>query len=249
MAIKNAVRRNPNFRFDYFLRSLPVEALGRRCDQLMKAAEKEVEQLENYARELAGLPTEQENEGEELPPVEIPTYRTLQKQREVAQQTKADKERRELEEKVASIDAQIKAAQARLRELNEGSTVARVSPVHEENAASPKAVTGKKRKSAAKEGEEALHAKEESSDTGAAGPYGEFVEFPLYDGSEPPAEWKKPFTQYCNRTRKAVKATLSPEDRKNKVCMGRQRSVAKVYKWQVWIFSHHSHFCNTENDS
>ena len=38
----------------------------------MKAAEKEVEQLEKVAREAAGILTENEQEGILLPPIEIP---------------------------------------------------------------------------------------------------------------------------------------------------------------------------------
>lgn len=52
---------------------------------------------------------------------------------------------------------------------------------------------------------------------GAIGPDGEFVKFPEYDGEEEPRENKKAFTMFCNATRKEVKHSLSPTERKNKV--------------------------------
>jgi hypothetical protein len=54
-------------------------------------------------------------------------------------------------------------------------------------------------------------------ETGAIGPGDVFVEFPPYDGTEPPAEWKKAFTQYCCKVKKDVKESMDPEDRTNKV--------------------------------
>ena len=57
---------------------------------------------------------------------------------------------------------------------------------------------------------------------GAIGPDGDFVEFPEFDGAEPPKEAKKAFTLFCVSTKKEVKASLEPADRKNKVsCSGR----------------------------
>ena len=125
-----AIRRSPNFRFDYFLRSLPSELIGRRCEQLMKAAEKEVEQIERKVREDAGMATTEEekkgeNEGDggsqsrqELQPVEIPNYRTLRAQRRLAAQREEETEHRQLEEKVTDIAKQIQEIQDRLKVLN-----------------------------------------------------------------------------------------------------------------------------------
>jgi len=188
----------------------------------MRHAEKEVEQLEKIAREEAGLPVEPENEGEPLPPIELPPFRVLQRQRRLAQKVKADKERKELEEKVAEIEAQIQAANDRLKALNEGSTVVRVSPEHEENSEKE---DHRSRDALGGEGGREISAMAMDRD-GALGPDGSFVEFPAYDGGEPPTEWKKPFTHYCNKTRKNVKARLSPEDRKNKV---RRRGEANIF--------------------
>ncbi|CAM9610522.1 unnamed protein product, partial [Ascophyllum nodosum] len=39
--VKAAIRRSTRFRFDYFLRSCSADTLGKRCEALMKAAEKE----------------------------------------------------------------------------------------------------------------------------------------------------------------------------------------------------------------
>lgn len=218
MAIKNAVRRNPTFRFDYFLRSLPVDLLGRRCEQLMKAAEKEVEQLERSAREAAGLSVEPEKEGEALPPIVLPQFRVMQQQRRLAQKTKAEQERQELEEKVAEIEAQVRVAQNRLKALSEGVLAATVSPLPEDSHASrSKVIPAAAAEGQTIPGDASGHTDAAGSENGDIGPDGEFVEFPPYDGSEPPVEWKKAFTQYCNRTKKDLKASLDPVDRKNKV--------------------------------
>ena len=210
-----AIRRNPNFRFDYFLRSLPVELLGKRCEQLMKAAEKEVEHLERQAREAAGLPVEA-NEGEELPPIELPKFRVLQKQMHDAKKEKALQQKRQLEEKVEEIEEQIQKAQARLKELNSG---AAVSPGPREEVVNSEKENRSRNASAAESSALEPPAAAEGTERkdGAIGPDGSFVEFPEYDGSEPPNEWKKPFTHFCNRTRREVKSTLDPSERKNKV--------------------------------
>ena len=129
-AVKMAVRRSPNFRFDYFLRSLPSELIGRRCEQLMKAAEKEVEQLERKAREDAGLIAEEEKKGESdedgisqeaesLPPIELPKFKVLRAQRRMAARQEEEAERQQLEEKVFEIEQQMREIQDRMKVLNE----------------------------------------------------------------------------------------------------------------------------------
>jgi hypothetical protein len=52
---------------------------------------------------------------------------------------------------------------------------------------------------------------------GAIGPEGDFVDFPEYNGTEPPKEYKKAFTHFCMKTRKEVKASLGPSESGNKV--------------------------------
>jgi exonuclease VII small subunit len=183
MAIKLAVRRNPNFRFDYFLRSLPVDLLARRCEQLMKAAEKEVEQLEKKVRELAGLPTETPDSDESLPPIELPKFRVLQKQRLIEARIQAERDRKELEEKVAEIEVQIQLAQDRLKSLNEGSMLYSPDDLEGTTASSDKVLQGRtKSASIVAEEESVAESGEKSSENGAKGPRGKFVEFPEYDG-------------------------------------------------------------------
>ena len=125
-----AIRRSPNFRFDYFLLSLPSELIGRRCEQLMKAAEKEVEQLERKAREDAGLVTEDEKNSDgdgdgdsqeraAPPPIALPKFKTLRAQKRKAAQREEEAERQQLEEKVLDLEEQIRVIQDRMKELNE----------------------------------------------------------------------------------------------------------------------------------
>ena len=47
----------------------------------MKAAEKEIEQLEHHYRDANVLATEPDEEGKPLPPGELPKYHILEKQR------------------------------------------------------------------------------------------------------------------------------------------------------------------------
>ena len=203
MAIKMAVRRNPNFRFDYFLRSLPVEMLGKRCEQLMKFAEKEVEYFEQVTREAAGLPTEAPP-GQELPPIELPKFRVLQQQLRRGAKEKHEEVRRELQDKVTDLESQINALQMRLKEVNSGAAV-RSTPVRSGAASTPRHTPVPDPPADAK-----------SSKAGANGGDGTFVAFPEYDGSEAPVDWKKPFTQYCLQTRREVKASLDPDQRRDK---------------------------------
>lgn len=56
-----------------------------------------------------------------------------------------------------------------------------------------------------------------ANETGAPGPGGQYKEFPEYTGEEPPREYKKAFTHFCNGTRKSIKASLPPEHRRDKV--------------------------------
>lgn len=217
-----AIRRNPNFRFNYFFRSLPVEQLARRCEQLMKAAEKEVEQLERKAREDAGLPVEPEND-EELAPIELPKFRDIQRRRRKEEKEKAVFERKQLQDTVDDLAAQIEAIQKRLKEISEGSTIARVSPdatdsrmIRESSSAPPDRKDDDAPETFHENKEEDEEVEEQQD--GAPGPDGVFVKFPEYDGNDEPLEWKKPFTQFCLRNRKSVKQSLDPEDRKDKVC-------------------------------
>jgi hypothetical protein len=184
----------------------------------MKAAEKEVEQLEREAREASGFEPGAEHENDSLPPIELPPFRVLQKQRIETQRSKAEKERKALEEKVSEITAQIRAAESRLKALNDDSiaTLRETSAATESVASRSKADVSAAEKVSSASGP-VVGSSDHGDSTGAMGPGGEFIEFPPYDGSEPPNEWKKAFTQYCNSTKKDLKASLPPEGRKNKV--------------------------------
>ena len=125
-AIKMAIRRNPAFRFDYFLRSLPAEAIGKRCEQLMRAAEREIEHLERKVREETGMIVEEDdgdaNGGVEeklLPPVKLPMYKTIQAKKRAEAEGEYETQHNELERKVEDIENQIEEIQKRLRELEE----------------------------------------------------------------------------------------------------------------------------------
>lgn len=111
-AIKMAIRRSPYFRFDYFLRSLPTDQIGKRAEVLMKAAEKEVEQIEKKFREDNAL----ENVVEDL---QIPMFKVLRQQWRMQEKEEAKKKRTELERNVAEIEEQMRAIQERMKMLNE----------------------------------------------------------------------------------------------------------------------------------
>ncbi len=118
-AIKFAIRRSHHFRFDYFFKSLTVEAIGRRCEQLMRAAEKEVEAMEKLAIEEA------EKEGRTLTPGEIklPMFKESQAKKRAEQQKKFLEERATLEQNVVDIDEQIMQIQKALRDLEGNQTI------------------------------------------------------------------------------------------------------------------------------
>lgn len=186
----------------------------------MKAAEKEVEQLERIAREAAGLPVEPAKAGDTLPPIKIPSFRVLQRQRNLLRKSKADAERMQLQSRVDELESQIRAAKERLKALNEGAAAVRVSPVQGDIATEKENHTTPRRRTESTADDKPAELPHEDDNNGAIGPDGQYEEFPEYDGSEPPVEWKKPFTQYCIRTKKSVKAHMDPGDRKDKVRIG-----------------------------
>lgn len=114
-----AIRRSPSFRFDYFLKSLPTELVGRRCEQLMKAAEKEVEHLEKAIREDAGLVSEAGQKEGDLAQVEIPQFKVLRARWRKKEQEEAELKRIELESKADEIEAQMREVQERMKMLNQ----------------------------------------------------------------------------------------------------------------------------------
>lgn len=175
----------------------------------MRAAVKEVEDLEKKAREAAGLPTVAE-EGKELPPVELPPFKDMKRKERETKRKEMDKERSQLEQSVEELEAQMKELQDRLKELSRD-----ISEDQKENVARNGGSHSKKRPRSA--GEHAQEEEEPLEDpNGAIGPDGTIVEFPDYDGSEPPREAKKAFTHFCMSIRKEVKQSLNPVERKDK---------------------------------
>ena len=181
----------------------------------MRAAEKEVALLEKEVRENAGLRTEPAEEGAVLPPITIPPYNEMKKRRILFAKTKAEQGRRELAAKVADIAAQIKARQAELEAVTQGQAYHGTSFSQSRKNGNTKNNISKAEVATMAASREVSENEAESA--GAVGPDGELVAFPLYDGSAEPVEWKRAFGQYCARKRKSVKATLSDEERRDKV--------------------------------
>lgn len=216
-----AIRRSPTFRFDFFLRSLSVELLGKRCEQLMKAAEKEVEQLERKAREHVGLPVDPGQNGDSLQSIQLPELSILRDQMRASRKEKVETERKQLEEKLSEVEKQIKDVQDSLKAINESADdepSGTISPMREPSRGGQDMSGQEKENQAAEDTLEDAQPSNAivSDDNGALGPDG-FLEFPAYDGLEPPKECKKAFTHFCLHTRKEVKASLDPAERKNKV--------------------------------
>ena len=236
-----AIRRSRQFRFDYFFRSLPVDVIGRRCETLMKAALKEVEFLEKKVREDMGLPVEAE-EGSSLPPIKLPKFKDMQRNIRAQKMAEREKEKKTLEDKVENLEQQIEQIQNRLKQLSKD------PESQKENFSSNSDSFTAQESSRAVPVSPPTAVVEESvafdESKGAIGPNGEYAEFPEYDGSEPPKEPRKAFAQFCQRTRKAVKNSLSPEDRRNKEKVNgilRSRFTAlsdderQVYRgWAAW---------------
>lgn len=199
---------------DYFLKSLSAELIARRCEQLMKAAEKEVEQIELLLRQARGLPIEAED-GKELEPISLPKFEELQQELQAAKKEKDAKERKELEEKVNEIETRMQEVQERLRNLNEG--ISRGSSTMKVEKEKPKET-------------KSSEAQETKQKGGAMGPEGKFLEFPAYDSSEAPKEWRKPFTHFCNHHRKGLKQSLNPSERKDKVRLAFPRQEYRLFE-------------------
>eukprot|EP00531_Pseudo-nitzschia_arenysensis_P000181 CAMPEP_0116124966 /NCGR_PEP_ID=MMETSP0329-20121206/5561_1 /TAXON_ID=697910 /ORGANISM="Pseudo-nitzschia arenysensis, Strain B593" /LENGTH=1458 /DNA_ID=CAMNT_0003618979 /DNA_START=160 /DNA_END=4536 /DNA_ORIENTATION=- len=210
-AVKMAIRRSQQFRFDYFFRSLPVDVIGRRCETLMKAALKEVEFLEKKIREDRGLPIEAQ-EGNVLPPMKLPKFKDIQRNIRAKKLAEREREKKNLEDKVENLEHQIEEIQNRLKQLS------RDPDNQKENFSGNGDSILKEESSRAVPISPPAAVEDEDLDEtkGALGPEGDFVEFPPYDGSEPPKEPRKAFAQFCQRTRKSVKNSLDPEERRNK---------------------------------
>ena len=118
-AIKMAIRLSPAFRFDYFFRSLPAEAIGKRCEQLLRAVEREVEHLERKVREEAGGEAIDGRDDKNVNAVKLPMYKTIQSKKRAEAERDYEIQRSELENKVVDIENQIEEIQKKLRSLEE----------------------------------------------------------------------------------------------------------------------------------
>jgi len=152
---------------------------------------------------------EAEKDGRSISPGDIilPSFKELQAKRRVEAERQILDERAVLEKNVSDIDLQIQQIQQALLDL-EGAHA--VEELYNHAIAEP--ANSKKRRAV-----DSNNAAEEDRGAGFVGPGGEFVEFPEYDGEEEPTENKKAFTLFCKRTRREVKNSLGPSQRKDKV--------------------------------
>ena len=216
LAIKMAIRRSPQFRFDYFLRSLPIDQIGRRCEYLMRSALKEIEFLEKKYREDAGLLVD-EMDAAKLPPIVLPKFQDIQKRVRLEEKEKRENEKKNLEEKVENLEVQMKDIHDRLKQLS------REQDGQKENVSQN--VSSAEQRSSLEEdtiesspptSENAVVAESLDETKGATGPCNDFIEFPKYDGSDPPTKARKAFAHFRKKTRKDVENLLGPEYRKHK---------------------------------
>ena len=297
-----AIRRSPDFRFDYYLRSLHTDIIGKRCEQLMKAAEKEVEQIaKKFQTEI--LKTEEKVKSENSDnQIELPKFKVMKQIQRKQEEDAIEGERKQLEGKVEDIESNMEAIQNRLKFLQKCSgqmdgssrrsqqqqtefpdemlselvnlvaisgtsgamSIANEFVSEHGQVCTKKALCAKiedvaKKERRKEEGDQKpiwhilpeymnmlsvstlRHLRKEKDSRldkksssrkrkkdfndkdskGAIGPDGVFVEFPPYDGSEPPRDCKKAFTLFCTGTRKEVKKSLDPASRKDRVsiCM------------------------------
>ena len=89
-----------------------MEQIGRCCDVLMKATEKEIEHLEKKVREDSHLDSSVEN-------VQIPMFKVLKMQWWKKEQEEAENKRSELESKVEESEGQMRAIQECMIVLNQ----------------------------------------------------------------------------------------------------------------------------------
>eukprot|EP00525_Craspedostauros_australis_P003808 CAMPEP_0198123662 /NCGR_PEP_ID=MMETSP1442-20131203/38060_1 /TAXON_ID= /ORGANISM="Craspedostauros australis, Strain CCMP3328" /LENGTH=322 /DNA_ID=CAMNT_0043782897 /DNA_START=33 /DNA_END=1001 /DNA_ORIENTATION=+ len=265
-----AIRRSPKFRFDYLLRSLPVDLIAKRCEYLMRSALKEVEHLERKERESQGLPVEAED-GAELPPVTLKPFRILQQERQQERIQRRQTEKKALEEKVDDLERHMKEIQNRLKQLNKGSieglqaTMASKSTSNGMGTKSPSAGAaatatsannkhdGVKTKASANGNGKQEQTPAFDTMKGDIGPEDKFLEFPEYDGSTEPKDYKKAFAHYCHRNRKSIKESLPAEDRKNKEKINGALKEGWIQlteddkmtfrKWAAWDKKRHTRDC------
>jgi SWI/SNF-related matrix-associated actin-dependent regulator of chromatin subfamily A member 5 len=98
--VKRAIRRCDRFRFDYFLRSCSAENLGKRCEQLMRAAEKENAEYERKRQAV------EEN-------------RRREREDRLQEDTKREKEDSDKKRKIGELEVKIAEEDAKMAEITE----------------------------------------------------------------------------------------------------------------------------------
>jgi hypothetical protein len=178
----------------------------------MRAAVKEVEDLERKTREAAGLPTVAAD-GEELSPIELSSYKDMKEKELETKRRDMDKEQSQMEQNVEELETKMKEIQNRLKELSRD-----IPEDQKENVVRNGGSQIKKRPRSDEERPPPAADPQVSSENpnGATGADGTVVDFPEYDGKEPPKEAKKAFTHFCISNRKEVKQALDPAERKDK---------------------------------
>jgi SWI/SNF-related matrix-associated actin-dependent regulator of chromatin subfamily A member 5 len=215
-----AIRRSPKFRFDYFMRSLPIEMIGKRCETLMRFALKEVDHLEKLIREADGVSMDASAGSVDFPPIPLPRFKEMKKLMLDKAREEMESQQRALTEKVESLEKQIQDIQDTLKNLSNESQngVEAVSPQYA--LVAPRSTSDDVKPNKAPKLKESRKESppptEYDESKGAVCPTGEFEEFPEYDGSFPPKEAKKAFAIFCNHNRKQIKTTLDEAQRKNK---------------------------------
>ena len=106
-----AIRHSPDFRFDYYLRSLPIDFIGKRCEQLMKAAEKEIEHMVNKFHK------EKEITGDSMTRIKLPKFKVIKELQRKQEEEATEGERKQLEGKVVDIENIMESIESRLKFL------------------------------------------------------------------------------------------------------------------------------------
>jgi hypothetical protein len=326
-----AVRRSPDFRFDYYLRSLHTDFIGKRCEQLMKAAEKEVEHMvKKYSVGNRSITEEEKKDtsNDAMSQVKLPKFKIMRELERKQEEEAIELERKQQEKRVEDIENQMEKIQNRLKMLQKYSKQiegnSRKTPhLHSEfpedllpdlaNLVATSGSTGaisianefisehgqvctkktmcakiediankerrkedgdarpvwhilpeymnllsvstirhlrkekdsrmSKRRSGIKrkKGEKDSGNQRTKTSKGAIGPDGNFVDFPPYDGSDPPRDCKKAFTLFCNGNRKDVKRSLPPAHRKDRVSSISSSMLKLSIMYCVSVY------CRTEN--
>ncbi|GMH46812.1 hypothetical protein TrLO_g5455 [Triparma laevis f. longispina] len=105
-AIRLAARRHDKFNFSYYMRAMSAEAIGKRCEQLMRACEREVEALQKKEWEKLDKTV---REG-----VDVKSMKLIKRKAQLVEERgglnkKRDEKEKELKGTAGGIDEQIRA--------------------------------------------------------------------------------------------------------------------------------------------